>query len=337
MFQIFENINMKYRVLGKTGYKVSEISIGTWQLGGKWGESLNDEIAQKTLSTAVENGINFFDTADIYKEGMSEQFCGKFSKTIKEKIYIATKCGRRLNPHNTEGYNENNIRKFVNDSLNNMKIKTIDLLQLHCPPTEVYYNPGVFDILDSLRDEGKIRNYGVSVEKVEEALKAIEFPNISTVQIIFNIFRQRPSELFFKEAKKKNVGIIARVPLASGLLSGKFSMSTVFKEGDHRNFNREGQVFDKGETFSGVVYETGLKAVEEMKNIFGNPNNLAPYALRWILMFDAVSCVIPGASSFKHVISNASTSELPALTKSQMNEIQEVYEKKIKPSVHQRW
>jgi aryl-alcohol dehydrogenase-like predicted oxidoreductase len=211
---------MKYRVLGKTGYKVSEISIGTWQLGGKWGESFNVEIAQKTLNTAISNGINFFDTADVYKEGISEQFCGIFSKEAKGKIYVATKCGRRLNPHNAEGYNEQNIRKFVSDSLKNIETKIIDLLQLHCPPTEVYYKPRVFDILDSLRDEGKIRNYGVSVERVEEALKAIEFPNVSTVQIIFNIFRQRPSELFFKQAKKKNVGIIVRVPLASGLLSG---------------------------------------------------------------------------------------------------------------------
>ena len=328
---------MKFRILGKTGYEVSEISIGTWQLGGKWGEPLDEEVAQNTLNTAVSNGINFFDTADVYKEGKSEQFCGRFSKATKEEVYVATKCGRRLDPHNAEGYNEKNIRKFVDDSLKNMELNTIDLLQLHCPPTEVYYRPSVFDILDSLIDEGKVRNYGVSVEKVEEALKAIEFPNISTVQIIFNIFRQRPSELFFEQAKKKNVGIIVRVPLASGLLSGKFSKDTIFKEGDHRNFNREGQAFDKGETFSGVDYETGLKAVEKIKVIFGNPESLAPYALRWILMFDAVSCVIPGASSFKHVISNASASELPALTKSQMNEIQEVYEKIIKPSVHQRW
>ena len=328
---------MKFRILGKTGYNVSEISIGTWQLGGKWGEPLDEEVAQNTLNTAVSNGINFFDTADVYKEGKSEQFCGKFSKTTKEKVYVATKCGRRLDPHDAEGYNEKNIRKFVDDSLKNMELNTIDLLQLHCPPTEVYYRPSVFDILDSLIDEGKVRNYGVSVEKVEEALKAIEFPNISTVQIIFNIFRQRPSELFFEQAKKKNVGIIVRVPLASGLLSGKFSKDTVFKEGDHRNFNREGQAFDKGETFSGVDYETGLKAVEKIKTIFENPENLAPYALRWILMFDAVSCIIPGASNFKHVISNTSASELPALTKSQMNEIQDIYEKMVKPSVHQRW
>ena len=233
---------MKFRILGKTGYNVSEISIGTWQLGGKWGEPLDEEVAQNTLNTAVSNGINFFDTADVYKEGKSEQFCGRFSKATKEEVYVATKCGRRLDPHNAEGYNEKNIRKFVDDSLKNMELNTIDLLQLHCPPTEVYYRPSVFDILDSLIDEGKVRNYGVSVEKVEEALKAIEFPNISTVQIIFNIFRQRPSELFFEQAKKKNVGIIVRVPLASGLLSGKFSKDTIFKEGDHRNFNREGQV-----------------------------------------------------------------------------------------------
>ncbi len=328
---------MKYRVLGKTGFKVSEISIGTWQLGGKWGEPFDKKITQNTLSTAVKNDINFFDTADVYKEGKSEQFCGAFSKTTKVKIYIATKCGRRLNPHNTGGYNEENIKKFVDDSLKNMEIETIDLLQLHCPPTAVYYKPSVFEVLDNLKDEGKIQNYGVSVEKVEEALKAIEFPGVSTVQMIFNIFRQRPSELFFKQAKKKNVGIIARVPLASGLLTGKFTKDTVFKEGDHRNFNRDGKGFDRGETFSGVDYELGLEAVEMLKQVFGNPENLAPYALRWILMFDAVSCVIPGASNVSHVESNVLASDLKPLSNDQMEQIQEIYEKYIKPTVHHFW
>jgi len=328
---------MKYRILGKTKYKVSEISIGTWQLGGKWGEPFDEIIAQNTLSTAVSNGINFFDTADVYKEGQSERFCGNFSKSSNEKVYIATKCGRRLNPHKSEGYNEENIRKFVDDSLKNMEIETIDLLQLHCPPTSVYYRPKVFDILDSLKDEGKIQNYSVSVEKVEEALKAIEFSNVSTVQIIFNIFRHRPSELFFEQAKKKSIGIIVRVPLASGLLTGKFTRDTIYKEGDHRNFNRNGQVFDKGETFSGVDYELGLKVVEELRKVFGNPENLAPYALRWILMFDAVSCIIPGASQVSHVESNIQASDLEPLSNEQMDTIQEIYEKYIKKTVHHIW
>ena len=328
---------MKYRILGKIGYNISEISIGAWQLGGKWGESFDKTIAQNTLSTAVSKGINFFDTADVYKEGQSEHFCGIFSKSTKEKVYVATKSGRRLNPHNAKGYNDENIRKFVDDSLKNMELETIDLLQLHSPPTEVFYRPEVFNILDSLKDEGKIQNYGVSVERVEQALKAIEFPNVSTIQIIFNMFRQRPSELFFKEAKKKNIGIIVRVPLASGLLSGKYTKDTVFKEGDHRNFNRKGEVFDRGETFAGVDFELGLKAVEEVKNVFGNPENLAPYALRWILMNDAVSCIIPGASRLSHVESNIQASDLEPLSNDQMLQIQEIYEKYIKKTVHHFW
>ena len=328
---------MKYRKLGKTGYSVSEISIGCWQLGGKWGDPFDENVAYETLNTASSNGINFFDTADVYREGQSEKFCGKFIKSAKNKIYIGTKCGRRLNPHTSEGYNEKNIRKFIDESLKNMEADSIDLIQLHCPPTDIYYKPEIFHILDNLKDEGKIQNYGVSVEKIEEALKAIEFPNVSTVQIIFNIFRQRPSELFFKEAKKKNIGIIVRVPLASGLLTGKLNKNTTFKEGDHRNFNRNGAVFDRGETFAGVDFDIGLKAVEELKQVFGNPENLAPYALRWILMFDAVSCIIPGASKVSHVISNAQASDLPAYSNDQMDQIQEIYEKYIKESVHQLW
>ena len=328
---------MKYRNLGKTGYNVSEISIGCWQLGGRWGDTFDEKIAFETLDTASSNGINFFDTADVYRGGQSEKFCGNFIKSAENKIYIATKCGRRLNPHNSDGYNENNIRKFIDDSLKNMEVETIDLIQLHCPPTDIYYKPEIFHILDNLKDEGKIQKYGVSVEKVEEALKAMEFPNVSTIQIIFNIFRQRPSELLFREAKKKNIGIIVRVPLASGLLTGKFNEKTTFNDGDHRNFNRNGEAFDKGETFAGVDFKIGLKAVEELKQVFGNPENLAPYALRWILMFDAVSCIIPGASKLSQVISNAQASDLPAYPNDQMEQTQEIYEKYIKESVHQLW
>jgi aryl-alcohol dehydrogenase-like predicted oxidoreductase len=218
-----------------------------------------------------------------------------------------------------------------------MGLETIDLIQLHCPPTEVYYRPEIFALFDALKKEGKIQNLGVSVEKVEEALKAMEYDNVTTVQIIFNMFRQRPSQLFFSEAKKKNVGVIVRVPLASGLLTGKFTASTSFTEGDHRQFNRHGEAFDKGETFSGIDYNTGIAAVEELKRIFPGQTNLAPIALKWILQFDAVSCIIPGASSNKQVDSNLSAFDMPDFTAAQLQAVQEVYEKFIKPSVHQLW
>jgi len=328
---------MNYRVLGKTGFKVSEISLGTWQLGGRWGGTFSDEEAKSTLQTAVDNGVNFFDTADKYSEGLSERAAGAFAREYKERIYVATKCGRRLSPHTAEGYNDKNIRGFIEDSLKNMGWETLDLIQLHCPPTEVYYTPEVFETLEALKKEGKILNYGVSVEKVEQALKAIEYPGLSTVQIIFNMFRQRPAELFFPEAKKKNVGIIVRVPLASGLLTGKFTRETTFSEGDHRFFNVEGKFFDKGETFAGLNFERGLVAVEELKKFFTGPEPLALYALRWILMFPEVSCVIPGASRRDQAEMNTRASALPPLTDMQMKKIYEIYETFIKPDVHHRW
>jgi aryl-alcohol dehydrogenase-like predicted oxidoreductase len=271
----------------------------------------------------------------VYSDGLSERANARFVRELGKKVYIATKCGRRLNPHTTEGYNEKNIRGFVDDSLHNMGVDRIDLIQLHCPTTEVYYHPEVFETLEALIREGKLLYYGVSVEKVEEALKAIEYPNVASVQIIFNMFRQRPSELFFPQAKKKNVGIIVRVPLASGLLAGKFSRDTAFDKGDHRFFNREGKYFDKGETFSGVDYEKGLTAVEELKKMFGE--NLALIALRWVLMFDEVSCVIPGASRADQAEANATASELPPLGEEQMRRVREIYEQYIKPDVHHLW
>ncbi len=326
---------MKKRVLGKTGWEVTEISLGTWQLGGKWGQAFNDEEAAATVRTAIDRGTNFIDTADVYSDGLSEKMVGKVVKEYKQRIYVATKCGRRLKPHVTEGYNDKNIRKFVNDSLKNMKVDIIDLIQLHCPTTEVYYRPEVFETLESLVEEGKLLHYGVSVEKVEQALKAIEYPNVATVQIIFNMFRQRPAELFFKEAKRRNVGIIVRVPLASGLLAGKFTKDSKFDKGDHRFFNREGKFFDRGETFSGVDFEKGLDAVEELKKIF--PQNLALWALRWVLMFAEVSVVIPGASRRAYAETNIKASELPPLTDEQMRRVNEIYEKYIKPDVHHLW
>ena len=328
---------MNYRTLGKTGFEISEISLGTWQVGGKWGDDFSHETADKILNTAIDSGINFIDTADVYGNGESEKAVGRFLKSRSERIYVATKCGRQLNPHTSEAYQPTVLRKFVENSLKNMGLETLDLIQLHCPPTEVYYRPEIFELFDRLKDEGKILNLGISVEKVEEALKGIEYQNVTSVQIIFNAFRQRPAELFFEQAQKKNVGIIVRVPLASGLLTGTFSNNSTFTEGDHRNFNRNGEKFDKGETFSGIDYETGLKAVEKLKAVFPNDNNLAPMALRWILQHEAVSTIIPGASKSEQVTANLESLNYPNLTKEQLLNINDIYDEYIRKSVHQLW
>lgn len=328
---------MNYRTLGKTGYKVSEISLGTWQVGGKWGSPFDHKLADDILNTAVDQGVNFIDTADVYEGGESEKAVGRLVRNRSERIYVATKCGRQLNPHTSEAYQPAALRQFVEDSLRNMQLDTLDLIQLHCPPTDVYYRPEIFELFSRLKDEGKIQHLGVSVERVEEGLKAIEYPNVSTVQIIFNMFRHRPSELFFREAKAKNIGVIVRVPLASGLLTGKFTKDSKFLEGDHRHFNREGEAFDKGETFSGVDYEIGLKAVKALEARFPGKAPLAQLALRWVLMFDAVSSVIPGASRPEQIQSNVEASDLPPLTVEEMAAVREVYYQYIAPQVHQRW
>ncbi|MCF7885001.1 MAG: aldo/keto reductase [Candidatus Marinimicrobia bacterium] len=328
---------MKYRQLGTTGFKVSEVSLGTWQLGGKWGTDFDSKKAEETLNTAIDKGVNFIDTADVYRDGKSENAVAKVVKSRREQIYVATKCGSKLEPKIAEAFTPQVLRKFVEDSLANTGFDTLDLIQLHCPPTQVYYRPEIFEMFDKLKDQGKIQNLGVSVEKVEEGLKAIEYPNVTTVQIIYNMFRQRPAEFFFEQANKKDVGIIVRVPLASGLLTGKFSKNTQFGKQDHRNFNRDGKSFDKGETFAGVDYETGLHAVDELKKVFPEHNNLAPVAIKWILMNKNVSCVIPGASKIEHVKSNISASELPSIPDEKMEQVEEIYEKYIKASVHQRW
>ena len=328
---------MNYRTLGKTGYKVSEVSLGTWQVGGKWGDPFDEAGALAIINDAIDGGVNFIDTADVYSDGLSERAVAKAVKARNEEVRIATKCGRQISPHISEGYTPERLVSFVEGSLKNMGLETLDLIQLHCPPTEVYYRPEIFETFDRLKEQGKIRNLGVSVEKVEEALKAIEYSNVTTVQIIFNMFRLRPAGLFFEQARKRNIGVIVRVPLASGLLTGKFSKETVFGEGDHRFFNREGAAFDKGETFSGVDFAAGLEAVEELKGLFGSEGTLAQWAIRWILMFDAVSCVIPGASKAEQVASNLGAAELPSLSSEQMKKIEEIYEKRIKAGVHHLW
>jgi aryl-alcohol dehydrogenase-like predicted oxidoreductase len=327
---------MKYRELGRTGWKVSEISFGAWAIGGSWGD-VSDKDSLAALHAALDGGVNFFDTADVYGDGRSERLMAKLKKERREKFYIATKAGRRLPKQTPEGYSRKNLNAWIERSLKNLNADALDLLQLHCPPTEVFYMPEVFGILDDLRQAGKIRHYGVSVQKVEEALKAIEFPNVQTVQIIFNIFRQRPGELFFHEARKKKIGILARVPLASGMLSGKITRASKFSPDDHRAFNRHGEAFDRGETFSGVDFETGLRAVEELKSLVPKDTTMAQLALRWILEFPAVTCAIPGAKRPAQVAENIAASDLPPLSAATMKKIHAIYEKEIRPLVHQYW
>lgn len=329
---------MKKRLLGKTGFQISEIGLGTWQVGGKWGSAFNHNNADAILNSAIDNGVNFIDTADVYNDGESEKAIGRLVRSRNERIYVATKCGRKFSPHIDQSYQTKELRKFVEDSLKNMGLETLDLIQLHCPPTETFYRPEIFDLFNTLKKEGKILNLGVSVEKIDEALKAIEYENVTTVQIIFNMLRQRPSEKFFTKAAKKNIGIIVRVPLASGLLSGKFSVSTTFNKDDHRAFNRNGEAFDKGETFSGVDYIKGLKAVEEIKKLFPQNAKLSTIALKWILMFREVSCVIPGASSPAQILSNTLASEQPNLSLEQMDNVKRIYEQYIWPDiVKEKW
>jgi len=327
---------MKYRDLGRTGWKVSEVSFGAWAIGGAWGD-VDDKESLAALHAALDGGVNFFDTADVYGDGRSERLLAKLRKERKEKFYVATKAGRRLNPHTADGYNRQNLTAFIERSLKNLDTDALDLLQLHCPPMEVYYRPEVFGILDDLMQAGKLRHYGVSVEKVEEALKAIEFPGVQTVQVIFNIFRQRPAELFFAEAQRRKVGILARVPLASGLLSGKITRNRQFANDDHRNFNRHGEAFDRGETFSGVDFETGLRAVEELKAFVPKGATLAQLALRWILEFPAVTCAIPGAKRPAQVAENITASDLGPLSRATMKKIGAIYDAEIKPLVHSYW
>jgi aryl-alcohol dehydrogenase-like predicted oxidoreductase len=327
---------MRYRELGRTGWKVSEISFGAWAIGSAWGE-VDDKESLAALHRAIDLGVNFIDTADVYGMGRSERLVARLRKERRETIYVATKAGRRLSPHTPEGYNKANLTQFIDDSLKNLETDCIDLLQLHCPPPVLLYRPEFFSLLDDFVRAGKIRYYGASVETVEEALKAIEFPGVQTIQIIFNMFRHRPAELLFPEAKRRRVGILARVPLASGLLSGRMTRQTTFPKDDHRNFNRHGEAFDRGETFSGVDYEVGLEAVENLRSLVPPGATLAQFALRWILMFDAVTCAIPGAKRADQVEENVRASDLAPLSDAQLAKVRELYDAKIRDLVHERW
>jgi aryl-alcohol dehydrogenase-like predicted oxidoreductase len=328
---------MNYRELGHIGWKVSEISFGAWGIGGDWG-TVDDSESLAALHKALDLGVNLIDTADVYGDGRSEKLIGRvLRERTGQRIYVATKAGRRLSPHVADGYNRENLVAFVERSLDNLGVEALDLVQLHCPPTEVYYRPEVFGVLDDLVTAGKIRHYGVSVEKVEEALKAIEYPGVQTVQIIFNMFRHRPSQLFFSQAKERGIGILTRVPLASGLLTGKMRPDTTFEKSDHRNYNRRGEEFDVGETFAGVPYEVGLQAVEELRPLVPAGFTMAQMALRWVLMFDAVTCAIPGAKRPVQAADNAAASELPPLDEETMAAVRDVYQRLIRPHVHHRW
>ncbi len=327
---------MRYRTLGRTGWNISEISFGAWAIGADWGD-VSDAESMAALHQAIDCGVNFIDTADVYGMGRSERLIAQLRRERREPIVVATKAGRRLSPHTADGYNARNLAAFVEDSLRNLSTECLDLVQLHCPPTDVYYRPEVFGALDRLVEAGKIRYYGVSVERVEEALKAIEYPGVESVQIIFNCFRQRPAELFFEQARKRQVGILARVPLASGLLTGKLNRDSQFAAGDHRNFNRHGEAFDVGETFSGVDYNTALDAVEELRPLMPEGAGMAQFALRWILMFDAVTCAIPGGKRPSQVAENCAAADLPPLPEATMRAVRAIYEARIRQGVHARW
>ena len=327
---------MQYRELGRTGWKVSSISFGTWAIGAEWGV-VNDRESLAALHRALDRGVNFFDSADVYGDGRSERLLAQLRDERSEPFYVATKAGRRLNPHVASGYNRENLTAFVERSLRNLKTDTLDLLQLHCPPTPVYYMPEVFEVLDDLTKDGKLRYYGVSVEKVEEALKAIEYPGVQSVQIIFNMFRQRPRELFFGEAQRRRVGILARLPLSSGMLSGKLTAKSSFADNDHRAFNRKGESFDRGETFSGLDYDIGLRAVEALRPHLPPDSTMAEMALRWILMFPAVTCAIPGAKRPEQVDENVLAADLPPLKPETMSAIEDIYNRQIRSQVHHYW
>ncbi len=327
---------MEYRELGRTGWSISTISFGAWAIGGTWGD-VKDEESLAALRRALDLGVNFFDTADVYGDGHSEQLLAKLRKERSEPFYVATKVGRRSDPHIASSYTRENLTAYVERSLQNLEVETLDLLQLHSPPSQVFYMPEVFDVLDDLVKAGKVRYYGVSVEKVEEALKAIEYPNVQSVQIIFNIFRQRPLDLVFREAQRRKVGILARVPLSSGMLTGKMNHASTFEQDDHRQFNRRGESFDRGETFSGLDYEIGLQAVEELRGLVPAGMSMSQMALRWILMSSAVTCAIPGAKRPSQVEENVSAADLAPLSDETMSRIGDVYERLVRQHVHHYW
>ncbi|MDX2004981.1 MAG: aldo/keto reductase [Meiothermus sp.] len=327
---------MEYRELGRTGYKVSTVSFGAWAIGGTWGP-VDDADSMAALHRSLDLGVNFIDTADVYGDGRSERLIARLRRERGEPFYVATKAGRRLPRQVAEGYTRENLHAWVGRSLQNLEAETLDLLQLHCPPRDVYLSDRVFGILEEMKRLGMIRHYGISVETVEEALLGTQYEGVQSVQIIFNMFRLKPAEQFFPVARERKVGILARVPLASGLLTGKLRLDTPFAKDDHRAFNRNGESFDKGETFSGVDYATGLEAVEELKRLTPEGATLAQFALRWITMFPEVTCTIPGAKNPRQAEENVRAAELGPISDETMRAVDAVYEKRIKPLVHSSW
>ena len=327
---------MEKRKFGKIGWDISEISLGCWAMGADWGD-VSEENAKDILKTSFDKGVNFFDTADVYGDGRSEKFVGEFINSTSERIYVATKAGRRINPHEARGYYDKDLMEsYVDRSLKNLNVDTIDLLQMHCPPTEVYSHDLTYQMLDNLVAKGKIQHYGFSVQTVEEAIACIQRPHTKSVQIIFNMLRLKPAEEFFKMAKEKNIAIIVRVPLASGLLTGKMNTDSSFPENDHRNYNIKGDAFDVGETFSGVDFNKALKVVEELKSITPDGFSLSQLALKWILMHEAVSVIIPGAKNSDQVLKNISASSLPDIH-DLMQKIEDIYNTYLKTDIHSRW
>ena len=328
---------MEYRQLGRTDMKVSTISFGAWAIGGTWG-AVDDDTSLKALHQAIDDGVNFIDTADVYGDGRSERLIAKLrSERPRDTIYVATKAGRRLPSQTVLGYSRDNLTAWVERSLQNLEVEALDLLQLHCPPTELYDQAEVFGILDDMVTAGKLRYYGVSVEKVEEALHALKHPNVQSVQIIFNMLRLKPSEVFFAKAQAAEVGILARVPLASGLLAGKITEATTFESDDHRSFNRNGESFDKGETFSGVPLEEALVAIEALRNITPSGLTMTQFALRWITMFEAVTCAIPGAKTPEQAHDNALAADAPLFDDATMETVESLYDSHIRALVHEQW
>ncbi|MBW8848632.1 MAG: aldo/keto reductase [Burkholderiales bacterium] len=326
---------MLYRPLGRTGWNISAISFGAWAIGGTWGDT-DDGAAMAALHRALDRGVNFFDTADVYGDGHSERLLARLKRERPgDAFFVATKAGRRLNPHVAEGYRD--LRPFIERSLKNLETEAIDLLQLHCPPPAVYTMLEVFAALDDLVREGKLRHYGVSVERIDEAMAALQHPAVQSVQIIYNLFRQRPAEVFLPAAQAAQVGVLARLPLSSGMLSGKLTRDSKFSADDHRAFNRQGEAFDKGETFSGVDYEQGLAAVDELRALLSPGVSLAKLALRWILMNEAVTAAIPGGRTPEQVDENVSAADLAALPAPLMEALADVYQRRIAPQVHALW
>jgi len=327
---------MQYKALGRTGFEVSSISFGAWAIGGTWGK-VDDAESMQTLHRALDLGVNFFDTADVYGDGHSERLLARLRRERRDPFWVATKIGRRSDPHTAASYTRVNLTAYVERCLKNLEVEALDLLQIHCPPTDVFYMPEVFGVFDDLVEAGKVRFYGASIERAEEGLKALEYPQIQSLQVVFNILRQRPAELLFPRASERQVGILARLPLSSGMLTGKLTRATKFHPDDHRSFNREGAAFSKGETFSGFDYEKSLQVVEKLRNVLPKDMTLPELALRFIASFPAVTCSIPGARRPDQVEQNVKAGERGALEPELLRTLTSIYDADVKPLVHQLW